>query len=196
MKKTLLASALLLIALSTRLSAQTTIPTWYIIPPTSGCNGVWAVDASILGACGQIMTYNMSPPGCVQLAGNVVADTMFWPLCNFPCDLTMIGPNGGTCICGTGTILDLEPTSVEKIVTTYPNPSSSENGWNILLNEPGSCVTVNIYNTFGQLVSTQSSDNSEQILHVNTSLLSAGTYFTETIVDGAAPYRQKLILTQ
>ena len=138
----------------------------------------------------------MSPPGCVQLAGNIVADTMFWPLCNFPCDLTMIGPNGGTCICSTGTITVVESASADKIITAYPNPSTSENGWNILLDAPGSSITVNIYNSLGQLVSTQSSDNSEQIFHVNTSLLSAGTYFTEMLVDGAAPYRQKLVLTQ
>ena len=198
MKKTLLSAALLLLVLCTKLSAQTTITTWYVIPPTNGCNGVWAVDASQLGSgCGTgPFTYQMNPMGCVQLAGPTVADTTFLPLCAFPCDFTMIDAQGTVCICGTGTSVGEEENSVERITTSYPNPSTSENGWNILLDSPGNAVTVNIYNAFGQLVSTQSSDNAEQIFHVDTSMLTAGTYFTETIVNGASPYRQKLILTQ
>lgn len=196
MKKTLLTSALLLIVLCTKLSAQTTIPTWYIIPPTSGCNGVWAVDASVYGSCGAVTSYIMNPMGCVQITNNTVADTTYWVLCSFPCNLTMMGPSGIACICGTGTVTDVEQNSAEHIVTAYPNPSTTETGWNILLDAPGSSVVVNIYNAFGQLVTTQSSGCSEQIFHVTTNTLVPGTYFTETRVNGAALYRQKLVITQ
>lgn len=196
MKTTLLASTLLLILFCTKISAQITVPTWYIIPPTSGCNGVWAVDASIYGSCGNVTSYIMNPMGCVQMTNNTVVDTTYWTLCSFPCDLTMMGPSGIACICGTGTITDVEPTSAEHIITAYPNPSSSETGWNILLDAPGAAVEVNIYNAIGQLVTTQSAICSEQIFHINTTMLLPGTYFTETRVNGAAEYRQKLIITQ
>ncbi len=196
MKLILRVSTLLLIVLCTKLSAQTTIPTWYIIPPTSGCNGVWAVDASVYGSCGAVSSYIMNPIGCVQLTSNTVADTTYWALCSFPCDLTMMGPNGIACICGTGTTTDVAQTSSEKIITAYPNPSTTNNGWNIVLREPGNSVTINIYNTTGQLVSVQSSENTEQIFHVNCDMLPPGTYFTETVVNGAQEYRQKLIITE
>jgi hypothetical protein len=196
MKKTLLSAALLFILFCTKISAQTTVPTWYVIPPTNGCNGVWAVDASVFGGCGSVSTYIMSPPGCVQMTNNTVADTTYWVLCSFPCNLTMMGPSGIACICGTGTMTGLEPTSSEYIVTAYPNPTSSDNGWNILLDGPGHSVEVNIYNSVGQLVSTQSTQNADQIFRISTTLFNPGTYFTETVVDGAPAYRQRLILTQ
>lgn len=197
MKKSLLFSALLCLFFTCGLSAQTTtITTWYVIPPTSGCNGVWAVDASEAGCGSAPFTYNMNPPGCVQMTGPTVADTTYWTLCAFPCNLTIIDAQGAMCICSTGTMTQVDLLSQNQIITTYPNPATTASGWNIWLDEPGSNVMVNIYNSVGQLVSTQSSDNAEQIFHVSTSDLSAGTYFAETSVNGAEPYRQKLILTQ
>lgn len=197
MKKHLLFSALLITSLCVQLTAQTTITTWYVIPPTSGCNGVWAVDASQVATdCGSgPFMYNMNPPGCVNLSGPTVADTTYWQLCAFPCNLTIVDSQGMTCICGTGTSVGQEENSTQRITTTYPNPSTSSAGWNILLREPGNNVVVNIYNSLGQLVSAQSSDNAEQIFRVDTSTLEAGNYIAEIAVNGAPPYRQQLILT-
>lgn len=196
MKKLLLTSAMLLLSLCLELSAQTPITTWYIIPPTSGCNGVWAIDYSQAG-CGSTYLFNPSfPVACGSFTGSV-ADTMFIQLCSMPCDLTVVDMNGNICgFCGTGTSTGVGTLSQEHIITTYPNPATSAGGWNVWIDEPGSAVTVNIYNAFGQLVSTQSSANAEQVFHVDASDLPAGTYFTEIMVNGATPYRQKLILTQ
>ncbi len=196
MKKTLLSAVLLLLLFCAKINAQTVIPTWYIIPPTSGCNGVWAVQASAAGCGGNVTTYNMNPPGCVIMGGPTVVDTTYWSLCAFPCTVTMVNSVGQMCICSTGTMTGYPEISATRIVTTYPNPCTTVSGWNVWLQQPGENVTVNIYNSLGQLVLTQTNSAAEQIVHVDTSTLAAGTYSAEITVNGATPYNQQLIITQ
>jgi hypothetical protein len=199
MKKILLTSAVLMLVAFTRLSAQTTINTWYVIPPTSGCNGVWAVDASQLAtSCGTPpYQYILNPMGCADLMNwTTVADTVYWPLCAFPCDLTTIDANGVMCICGTGTTTDAPEQSADRITTTYPNPATTAGGWNILLHQPGDNVTVNIYNPLGEVVVTQQTSAAGQIVHVDLSALAAGTYTAMVTVNEAVAYNQQLIITQ
>lgn len=198
MKKILLTSAVLMLVAVLRLSAQTTITTWYVIPPTSGCNGVWAVDASQFGgSCGTgPFQYTMNPMGCVQMTPNIVADTLYWALCAFPCDLTIVDMTGNVCICGTGTVTDAPAQSAERITTTYPNPATASGGWNILLHQPGENVTVNIYNSLGQLVVSEQHERAGQIVHVDISSLAAGTYTAQISVNGATTYNQHLVVTQ
>lgn len=180
-----------------RLTAQTTINTWYVIPPTSGCNGVWAVDASQFGSCGTgPFQYSMNPMGCVNMTPNVVADTVYWQLCAFPCDLTIVDMTGNVCICGTGQFTDVPDHSAERITTTYPNPATTTSGWNILLHQPGENVSVNIYNSLGQVVLSEDHSQSEQIVHIDLSSLVAGTYTAQVAVNGTVAYNQRLIVTQ
>lgn len=65
--------------------------TYYVTPPTSGCNGVWAVDGSVLssGTCSPPYTYTISPAGCANYDYNN-GDTLFFDLCSFPCSYSMI----------------------------------------------------------------------------------------------------------
>jgi hypothetical protein len=193
MKKSLLITGFLLSFILTS-KAQTNITTWYIIPPTSGCNGVWAIDQT-QSSCGSTYLFNPSfPTACGSFLG-AVADTMFIQLCSMPCDLTILDSSGVICgFCGTGTTTDVGEQSSTHIVTTYPNPATTTEGCNIWLQPDAQTVSVNIYNAFGQLVLTQSAANTESIFHVNTSSLSAGTYFSEVIVNDAAPFRQMLVM--
>lgn len=195
MKKTLLSAVFLLALFCAKINAQTTITTWYIIPPTSGCNGVWAVDAVAAGCGSGPFQYNMSPPGCVQMTGPTVVDTTYWALCSFPCNLTIVNSQGLTCICGTGTQTGIEESS-QSIVTTYPNPANTTSGWNVWLQQPGENVTVNIYNSLGQLVLTEQNSGAEQIVHLDLSSLVAGTYTAQISVNDAVSYNQQLIVTQ
>jgi hypothetical protein len=195
MNKSLLSAVTLLLLFCAKINAQTTVSTWYIIPPTSGCNGVWAVDALTYGPCSFGAQYTMNPMGCVQLGGPTVADTTYLTLCAFPCDLYFVNSQGGACICGTGTQLEILE-STQSILTTYPNPANTSSGWNVWMHQTGENVTVNIYNTLGQLVLTQETSGAEQIVHVDTSTLSAGTYSAAISVNGAVPYDQQLIITQ
>lgn len=196
MKKTLLSAVILLLLLGAKISAQTTVTTWYIIPPTSGCNGVWAVDAITYGPCSIGASYNMNPMGCVQLGGPTVADTTYLPLCAFPCDLTFVNSQGGTCICSTGQIMDAPQHSTERILTTYPNPTTTTSGWNVLLHQAGENVTVNIFNSLGQLVVSENHERADQIVHIDISALVAGTYTAQVSVNGAVTYNQQLVVTQ
>lgn len=194
MNKTLLTALVLLSLFCAKINAQTTITTWYIIPPTSGCNGVWAIDAS-QGACGPTYIFNPSFPVCATFS-SVVADTMFLQLCSLPCSLMVSDTQGNPCaFCSTGTSVGVEE-SAQSITTTYPNPATSTGGWNIMLQQPGENVTVNIYNSLGQLVLTQQNSGAEQIVHVDLSSLVAGTYTASVSVNDAVAYNQQLIITQ
>ncbi len=195
MTKTLLSAVILLLLFCAKINAQTTITTWYVIPPTSGCNGVWAVDAVAAGCGSGPFQYIMNPMGCVQMSGPTVADTTYWTLCAFPCNLTIVNSQGLMCICGTGTQTGIEQ-SAEHITTTYPNPANTTSGWNILLHQPGETVTVNIYNSLGQVVLSEDHSQSEQIVHVDLSSLVAGTYTAQVAVNGAVAYTQQLVVTQ
>lgn len=197
MKKHLLIAALVLLTIPAHLSAQTAITTWYIIPPTNGCNGVWALDASAFAACSVgpfVATQN--PNGCVGPGQTQIADTVYWSLCAFPCDVTITDSNGGVCTCMTGTMTNTDETSAQHIVTTYPNPVSTSSGWNVWLHQPGENVTVNIYNSLGQVVLTQQNSGAAQIVHVDISTLVAGTYTAQISVNDAVSYNQQLIVTQ
>ncbi|HLG04489.1 MAG TPA: T9SS type A sorting domain-containing protein [Bacteroidia bacterium] len=172
----------------------TTITTYYVIAPTSGCNGVWAINNIQFSACSG-GTYSMYPFGCAILNGPVSGDTMFLQLCAFPCDIDMINSSGGACICGTGTTVGVDDPANEAVFTTYPNPSNSETGWNIWFQQPGNNVEVVIYNSVGQLMAIQKNNSAPSVLPVNTSALCAGTYLVEIRVNGGI-LRQRLVLTQ
>jgi hypothetical protein len=178
------------------LYSQINVTTYYVVPPTSGCNGVWAVSNSQSASCvGPNSSYNMNPLGCVQISGPVSGDTVFWPLCAFPCDLVMINSLGISCVCNTGTTTGFENPADLAVLTTYPNPATSADGWNIWFHEQGNAVTVSIYNAFGQLVSREESASAPQVLHVETAGLAVGTYIAEIAVDGGVRH-ERLVLTK
>lgn len=186
MKKLLL---LLLLSASSMLHSQT-ITTYYVIPPTSGCNGVWAIDALQLG-CGQLYTF--APTACALFPPTIVADTAFLQLCSIPCSLSVVGPNGLCGICGTGLSTGLEQT-VSPVFTTYPNPATAQSGYTIITTRPAQEVKAEIISLAGQvaLTHTQAAPDGKAVF--DTSTLAAGTYIVKITVDGAAPVLQKLVM--
>lgn len=196
--KKLLPFFLLLFCASSKAQTTTTITTYYVIPPTSGCNGVWAVQNSGFGACASgVTTYIMNPNGCMTFTGATYSgDTAFLPLCAFPCDLTVMDGNGNVCICGTGTTTGIVNQTAAAVLTTYPNPATTVEGWNVWMHQPGNAVTVSIFNSLGQKVSMQSAENASEIFHVDTSALLPGTYVAEIVVNNSGMLRQKLVITR
>lgn len=194
MKRKLLFTFLTALLLCVGIQAQTTITTYYVIPPTSGCNGVWAVSNSMSSACGG-GSYTMSPWGCFQFTNNVSGDTAFWALCYFPCDVTMVTLNSVVCICGTGTTEGIENPAKEAVITTYPNPANSTDGWNIWFHEPDNLVGVRIFDSTGKLVMEEAPSESGQIYHVNTLGIPVGIYYAEISVNGSVT-QEKLVLTK
>jgi Secretion system C-terminal sorting domain len=179
---------------SFQMKAQSTITTYYIIPPSNGCNGVWAVSNNMFLPCSG-GTYSMMPIGCVQFTGSVSGDTAYWALCNFPCDVVFLDPNGGVCICGTGNVTGTENDAQQAIITTYPNPANTTDGWNIWFHQPGNTVTVQILNALGQTVAVQSQQSADQVYHIDTGNLSPGTYFVSVTINGFTT-NEKLVITR
>jgi hypothetical protein len=194
MKKIL--QLLMLCVIPFGIKAQTTLTTYYIIPPTSGCNGVWAVNAASPGWCGPGTTWIFSPIMCGQM-GPTVGDTLYIQLCSIPCNVAFSDFNGPCAICGTGTTTGTNsPASNPEIITTYPNPSSTGEGWNLMLNSTGKNLQIKIYNSCGQLVMQQEEKSAPGILHIDTGTLSTGTYTVEVVVDQSSVLHEKMVLTR
>lgn len=73
--------------------------TVYVTPPTSGCNGVWAVQITSL-YCTPVSPYTfaMEPSGCMQLDGwGEEMGVFLMPLCSLPCSLTVTTGDSVTC---------------------------------------------------------------------------------------------------
>jgi hypothetical protein len=141
-----------------------------------------------------VSQYTMNPMGCFQFSSNQIGDTLFWPLCNFPCDVVMLTTNSIVCICGTGTTVGMENEAENAVITTYPSPATAAGGWNIWFHQPGKRVVATVYDASGKAVLQQSSESSDQVFHLDTSSLSAGVYFVNVSVNGGMLYR-KLVIT-
>ena len=101
--------------------------TVYIIPPTSGCNGEWAVIDSAFssGLCNN-PTYSTYPWGCATV-NHRNGDTLFLDLCAIPCEFIEASAGGSIClICS----LDFSTTDINDTPlgmrehTVYPNPNN------------------------------------------------------------------------
>lgn len=95
--------------------------TYYLIPPTSGCNGIWAVQYP--PNC--IATNSIiSPFGCATI-NHFNGDTLFFDLCSIPCEFLVINDSGIVCmsclVFQQITNVIETPATIEN-VTVYPNP--------------------------------------------------------------------------
>ncbi len=114
-------------------SAQTALTTYYVVPPTNGCDGVWAFgpDSALWSACTGPYTWIFDPIDCVDgsqwgqpIPLNVVGDTIIMDLCSQPCDFLFYGDTGlcVQCICGP-LILSNGPSPDEtSSLSIGPNP--------------------------------------------------------------------------
>ena len=105
-----LAVFLSLVAFTCHASAQTTLTTYYVIPPSNGCDGIWAFGpySSLWNSCSGPYMWLFDPVGCVDsglgqpVPLNVVGDTVIMDLCSQPCDFLFYADTGlcAVCICG------------------------------------------------------------------------------------------------
>ena len=158
-------------------SAQTTITTYYVIPPTSGCNGVWAIDYPTFLGCSAV-TYMWNPINCGTMTGATFnGDTMYIPLCAVPCALTMIDMNGNTCICSTGTPTSIEPKELLKTrVSLFPNILTNAHELTVALDANYKLLSFRIYNGAGQTVFAQELSAPNQSVVLKPGELATGNY--------------------
>lgn len=101
-----LAVLALLALLSCPASAQITLTTYYVVPPTSGCNGLVAMGpASNMwsGGCTPPYMYVAEPSGCAQASTGwppfwISGDTVYTNLCSTPCELSIWDAGGSQCV--------------------------------------------------------------------------------------------------
>lgn len=98
-----LSALLLLVFASNLVNSQTILTTYYVVPPTSGCNGLAAFGpASTIWQppCSAPYTYVAEPDGCAQGAASGGAviwfyqDTVYANVCSTPCTITIYDTSG------------------------------------------------------------------------------------------------------
>ena len=153
MKKYLLIIVGLLIHFS--VSAQTiTATTFYVTPPTTGCNGIWAIDATTW-PCSCTCTYSVTPFGCLNsgwpACDSIYADTVYMKLCSVPCNIIAATFSGSVVICGTPPLLTtgIIQQSVPEIKTDF-NSERILTIQNLIASE-----IVEIYDITGRKIQTQ-----------------------------------------
>lgn len=109
------------------LSQTITVTTWYVIPPTSGCNGIWAIDATAWPCFTAGCVYSAgSPTGCLSTifpaCDSIVGDTLYLPLCSLPCDIAASCGPGPVVVCGTPpppVTTDIDKIKIQEIKTSF-----------------------------------------------------------------------------
>ncbi|MCC7502356.1 MAG: T9SS type A sorting domain-containing protein [Flavobacteriales bacterium] len=130
-----LAAFLSLVAFTCHVSAQTALTTYYVIPPSNGCDGIWAFGpySTMWANCGTApYQWLFDPIACVDPQGvniplNVVNDTIVMPLCSQPCNFELYSVDSGLCqilICGIGPTALADVTGEARLIIG-PNPVPS-----------------------------------------------------------------------
>ena len=146
--------------------------TYYLIPPTSGCNGIWAVQYP--PSC--IATISIiSPFGCASI-NHLNGDTLFFDLCSIPCEYLVVNDSGTVCMnClvfqQTTSVIET-PESVEN-VTVYPNPFNDKIE---VANENNIQSEIILFDITSRKILQQKFTNA---VSINTSQLAKGLYLYE-----------------
>lgn len=176
------------------LRAQTTLTTYYIIPPTNGCNGVWALGPISSGCFSMGSTYTFNPSGCAQLNATTSGDTLFYPLCSVPCSLAVINSSSGTyCICNMNWLDadNVTAPTLQTIFTSWPNPVNS----NVLhLKSTVPLQTdVSLTDATGRIVLQQHFERLGDMETLEISCIPAGVYFLKFESPGGRPVYQRIV---
>jgi hypothetical protein len=156
---------------------------FYVIPPTSGCNGIWAVDHTLFPGCSD-PTVSFST--CWDHSagfGTVQGDTLFIALCSIPCEIVAFCTGGSMAIIRTGT---------PNYVSVELNNNSNHDFYKILTgnyySKTNDIIKVNVQNqseicltnTQGKIINCI---NGLGIIEINLHDLSSGLYFISIISE-------------
>jgi hypothetical protein len=155
---------------------------FYVIPPTSGCNGVWAINNTLWPGCNATQ---YSLPSCwdISTPSQTIGDTIFLAICSVPCEIIAICSDGNMAICRTGTP---NYTSIEL------NQNSKQDFYKILTgnyySKTNDIIKVNVQiqseiclaNSQGKIITTKKGSG---IIEINLQDLSSGLYFISIISE-------------
>ncbi|MBP9083047.1 MAG: T9SS type A sorting domain-containing protein [Bacteroidia bacterium] len=146
--------------------------TYFVIPPTSGCNGIWAVQytTNCIGSNSII-----SPFGCATI-NHFNGDTLFFDLCSIPCEYLVVNDSGSvcmSCLVFQQTTNVIETSVTVENVTVYPNPFTDKIEVAIKNNMQSEIILFDI--TSSKLLQ----QNFTNSVSLNTEQLAKGTYLYE-----------------
>ena len=118
------------------LFAQTSLTTYYMLPPTNGCNGLWAfgpASAIWQAPCSAPYLYVVEPVGCAEGASIgqpfwTSGDTVYSNLCSVPCGITIYDSSGECvilCQLPGGMGVHENDAPAEELFRVQPNPAES-----------------------------------------------------------------------
>lgn len=160
-----------------KINAQVTWPTYYVTPPTAGCNGEWAINtSSTFGSCGTTpYTYSFTPISCASTGGLTFSgDTLFVPLCSVPCNMVLMNSSGQTCSSSTGTATGIMEAGISKS-KVYPTQIKQGSNLNIEFPEAVSGKTIQIFDNTGRAI--ENIKVKDSILKYSLSKYSIGIYY-------------------
>lgn len=179
---------------SLTLRAQITLTTYYITPPTSGCNGVWALGPASAGCFGMGSSYTFNPPGCALFSPTISGDTIFYPVCSIPCSLMVTNSMSGIyCICDMSWLDagSITAPAMQTIFTSWPNPANS----NVLhLKSTIPLQTdVTLIDATGRSVLQHHYEQLADLETLDISCITAGVYFLKFETPGGRPVYQRIV---
>ncbi|MBS1939530.1 MAG: hypothetical protein JST38_01445 [Bacteroidetes bacterium] len=138
------------VMLASMVRAQGVLPILYYIPPTSGCNGLVAIDLPTWNGCvgGGTGGYMITPMGCASFAWWAVADTAFIPICSDPCEIVILDDFGNACMCSVGFTTSVSEVPVQARLGLF------RTGGDLLITStiPLTSPLCRIYGSSGQLI--------------------------------------------
>ena len=156
--------------------------TYYLIPPTSGCNGIWAIKDTL-----NCPTFSVSPFDCAQFS-HINGDTIFLQLCAIPCEFYTSG-NGNTClqaVCAldNSTIVN-DYIELNELFLSFQDPNTF-----LLKNTHKTFDKISITTIHGQSISEHLSRNQSEDIIFNTENWPKGFYLL------IATKNEKVVLTE
>jgi hypothetical protein len=151
--------------------------TIYMIAPTSGCNGEWAVLDTMysLGYC-QLPSYSINPFSCATI-NHRNGDTLFFDLCSIPCNVTTTSDSGNVCLtCSVDFATNVVKEKIVTKIKIYPNPVNQWLTISVIKKSVLDEVKIEVFDLAGKLVFSDNQLLKDEFLQVNVSSIMNGVY--------------------
>ena len=162
--------------------------TIYMIAPTSGCNGEWAVLDTMysLGYC-QLPSYSINPFFCATI-NHRNGDTLFFDLCSIPCDVITMSDSGNVCLtCSVDFATNIIKERIVTKIKIYPNPVNQWLTISVIKKSILDKVKIEVFDLAGKLVFSDNQLLKDEFLQVNVSSIMNGVYlFKLTFSDATS----------
>jgi hypothetical protein len=186
------------VLLATPVEAQVSLTTYWLIPPTMGCDGLWAFGpaSAVMDTC-PASTWNFAPFNCVDFPGgippfpNTVGDTVIVAICSLPCTFQVTTDTGICMVCIAPVYTTAEAPAYSKSrLRIAPNPIGSSDRELVLDGLSVTHGTLAIKNATGQTLFAK--EISQLPMAVVLPDLASGVYLVE-VTEASTRFTQILL---